>query len=505
MPLIRKFLKDTSGNIAIMAAAAILPLIISAGLAVDYSRIAHAQSTLQSAADAAALAAAVQTSLPEAKRKKIARNMVIANYQDYPIHKIKVKFDGDKVTVIPIVKLPMAFSGLFGKNTVKIKVLAETVLATEELEVVLVLDISGSMKATLSSGKKRIDVLKESANMLLNKLEAMGNTKIKASIVPFTMNVNVGKSNTSMVDDDDNALFAGTEWKGCVMEPSKGNFVSDNPGKKFQAYIYPPMPNSYSYGAYCSINKSNGTNNGYQNMTEAANSSSMSAQFDGPNKNCVRYPLQPLTNNIAKVRTHLDNLEAHGNYGTIIGPGVTWGMRILSPDWPFEEGNKWQSGTRKIMIVLTDGEQTTEAEYYPSTCNKAKNTITAFNYSPSDYSLNGDDISTKGPKDILSPYGFIRDSDPFKSNPGSWSDVRDDLEDISLKACDEAKKPRVGGAVDVYTIGVSNDTKPGTGVYNLLRKCASSADKHYFAPDASALVGAFDDIAAKITKLRLSH
>lgn len=333
----------------------------------------------------------------------------------------------------------------------------------------------------------------------------MGNTKIKASIVPFTMNVNIGKSNTSMVNDDDNALFAGTEWKGCVMEPSKGDFISDNPGKKFQAYVYPPMPNSLSWGAYCPKNRSNGTNSGYRKMTEAANASSMSSQFDGPNFNCVRYPLQPLTSDISKVRAHLDNLQAYGNQGTIIGPGVTWAMRVLSPDWPFTEGNKWHSSTRKIMIVLTDGEQTTEAEYYPATCNKAQNTAKPFSYSPSDYSLRGDDLATKGPRDFMSPYGFIRDSDPFKSNPGSWSDVRDDLEEVSLKACGEAKRARIGGAVDVYTIGVSNDTKPGTGVYNLLRKCASSADKHYFAPDASALVGAFDDIAAKITKLRLSH
>lgn len=454
MALTKKFLKDTSGNIAIMAAAAILPLIFSVGIAVDYSRMAHAQSTLQSAADSAALAAAVQTTLPKAKRKKIAENMMAANYQDYPIQSIDVHFNDDKVTVKPVVNLPMAFSGIFGKSSVKIEVFSETVLATEELEVVLVLDISGSMNATLSSGKKRIDVLKESANMLLSKLEAMGNTKIKAAIVPFTMNVNIGKSNTTMVTDSNNALFTGTEWKGCVMEPSKGNFVSDNPGKKFQAYVYPPMPDFESIPgapvtAYCSINKSNGTNSGYKTMTEAANASSMSAQFDGPNKNCVRYPLQPLTNDISKVRAHLDNLQSYGNYGTIIGPGVTWGMRVLSPDWPFDEGNKWNSGTRKIMIVLTDGEQTTEAEYYPLTCNKAQNTIQSFSYSPSAYSLRGDDILTNGPMDILSPYGFIRDSDPFKSNPSSWSDVRDNLEDVSLKACGEAKKPRVGGAVDV--------------------------------------------------------
>ena len=440
MTLTKKFLKDTSGNLAIMAAAAILPLIFSVGMAVDYSRMSHARSSLQSAADAAALAAAVQTSLPEAKRKKVAQNMMAANYRDYPIQSIDVQFDDDKVTVTPVVNLPMAFSGLFGKSSVKIEVLAETVLATEELEIVLVLDISGSMLATLSSGKRRIEVLKESANMLLSKLEAMGNTKIKASIVPFTMNVNIGKSNIHMVKGENNALFAGTEWKGCVMEPSKGNFVSDNPGKKFQAYIYPPMPDSNSPGAYCPLNKSNGTNSGYQNMTEAINASSTSAQFDGPNKNCVRFPLQPLTSNITKVRNHLDKLEAHGNYGTIIGPGVTWGMRVLSPDWPFKQGNKWQSGTRKIMIVLTDGEQTTEAEYFPATCNKAQNTITTFNYSPSNYSLRGDDISGDGPQDFLSPYGFIRDSDPFKSNPSSWNEVRTDLEEISLKACSEAKK-----------------------------------------------------------------
>ncbi len=499
-----KFLKNTGGNVAIMTAVVFLPLVMSVGLVIDYSRISHTQSNLQSAADAAALAAAVQSSLPNAERKKIAENMLRANYKDYPTKRISVNFVDDAVVVKPLVSLPMTFFGLFGKRQIDIEVVAETVSASEALEVVLVLDISGSMRATLSSGRKRIDVLKDSVNLLLDRLEGLGNTKIKVGIVPFTMSVNIGKSNTAMVVGEDNALFNGTEWKGCVFEQSKGNYTADNPGSKFQTYIYPPMPNATTSSAFC-LNRSNGTNGGYRNMTEANFSNSKRAQFDGPNKNCVRYPMQPLTADIRKVRTHLTGLQAHGNYGTIIGPGVTWGLRVLSPDWPFQEGAKWNSNTRKFMIVVTDGEQTTEAEYVRPTCNQVKNTSEKFVFTPFAYNLTGDEISDFGPQGILTPYGFIRDSDPFNSNPANWADVRKDLETISLKACGEAKRKRAGGAVEVYTIGVSNDTKPGTGVYNLLNNCASSPDKHYFAPDVSALVGAFDDIAAKITKLRLSH
>jgi Flp pilus assembly protein TadG len=53
----RRFAADQGGAVAIMFAFALLPLMLAVGAGVDYSRVSQAQADLQSAADAAALAA----------------------------------------------------------------------------------------------------------------------------------------------------------------------------------------------------------------------------------------------------------------------------------------------------------------------------------------------------------------------------------------------------------------------------------------------------------------
>jgi len=55
----KSFLKDKSGNIAVNIALLGIPLMLSAGAAIDYSQLARKQSSLQNVTDSAALAVAL--------------------------------------------------------------------------------------------------------------------------------------------------------------------------------------------------------------------------------------------------------------------------------------------------------------------------------------------------------------------------------------------------------------------------------------------------------------
>ena len=55
---LRHFRDDRSGNLAIIAALAAIPLVLAIGIAVDYARASAARSDLQSAVDAAVLGGA---------------------------------------------------------------------------------------------------------------------------------------------------------------------------------------------------------------------------------------------------------------------------------------------------------------------------------------------------------------------------------------------------------------------------------------------------------------
>ncbi len=73
-----RFWHNERGNFAIIFGVAALPMVALAGAAMDYSRVSSAQSRLQSAADAGALAAASGI-MPLDKRQHLAIAMIEAN------------------------------------------------------------------------------------------------------------------------------------------------------------------------------------------------------------------------------------------------------------------------------------------------------------------------------------------------------------------------------------------------------------------------------------------
>ena len=77
--VLRKFASDRSGNFAIMSAILSVPLIMAAGLAVDYARYSASHRHLQELADITSLNLAASKELNEAKLRKMAEDTIEAN------------------------------------------------------------------------------------------------------------------------------------------------------------------------------------------------------------------------------------------------------------------------------------------------------------------------------------------------------------------------------------------------------------------------------------------
>ncbi len=76
---LRQFVRDERGQFAIIGALLMVPVIAISGLALDYARLHSAQSRLQSAADAAALAAIGAAGQPVARLQQLAADFAAAN------------------------------------------------------------------------------------------------------------------------------------------------------------------------------------------------------------------------------------------------------------------------------------------------------------------------------------------------------------------------------------------------------------------------------------------
>jgi Flp pilus assembly protein TadG len=68
---LRDFSSDTNGNIAMLFGIAIVPLVLTVGIGIDYGRGISARTNLQAATDSAALAGAVRLGKPRAKVSEV--------------------------------------------------------------------------------------------------------------------------------------------------------------------------------------------------------------------------------------------------------------------------------------------------------------------------------------------------------------------------------------------------------------------------------------------------
>lgn len=122
---------DVVGGVAITFALIAAGLIASTGLAVDYARLSNFQSSMQSAADAAAFAGAKEMSLADAKQenvpevvKAVVRKFVDAD--DGADSKAETKIHSQPLQVeVKLTKsVPLHFGGLFGMPATTVEVVS---------------------------------------------------------------------------------------------------------------------------------------------------------------------------------------------------------------------------------------------------------------------------------------------------------------------------------------------------------------------------------------------
>ena len=495
-PLMSRFARNRQGGVAIAFALVLVVLMAFVGVAVDYSGARQQREKMQTALDSAIVVAATTSGSNGAKTQAFNKAFGAQYPAVDPVMSASAQLDlssASQLNASASGRIKTSLISMIGVRDMAIGVRSSAKVATG-VEFALVLDVSGSMKYPDMSGSARIDVLKTAATNLVDTAVANAGpgANLKFGYVPFTMNVNIGTANAGYVDDTSNALFSGTQWAGCVMERAVPNHLSNaySGSNKWRAYIYPPEPNS---GGYCD-NPSNGTNSGY-NVIDAYIAGNPNPYTRGPNYNCVRHPVAPLTTSASSIKAQLATLTAENNMGTILAPGVSWGTRILTPNAPFSGADPIGGTTRKIMVMLTDGAQTTEMRY--PNCNTDQNTATPYSYTPSTFGQTGRSIGPNGPRDFFGPYGYIYDSDPFGNNYTDYSQVDASLDPLALQACAFAKSQ----GIEIYSIAVSSYAGPGTSVYNTLKSCASDDDHFFYATDATTLTNTFADIARKATAL----
>ena len=539
------FRQDAHGIVLILTALLILPFIILLGVAVDVGHLLVVKNQLIAAIDAAALSAAKNPTLTDAQAQAQVQAFINANFSSQ--NQISVSNltisrvnNNAQVDVTATATVNTYFVEVIGYNTLSTTIHSQALAAQNYLEVVLVLDNTGSMGDTYGSSSG-IDGLKTAATTLVNTLFANDptGTHIKIGIVPFTDTVNVGTqyANAAWIDNSNAAGSMSQEninvptgtglitfasnlasatgkpawaWAGCVRQRTEPYDVQETapstgtPATLFTPFFAPDEPDIDSSQASGGHTCGGGSNfyNSYlcdkscwqadqqadqKCITKYTTSPQVQNTSNGPNNLCTIQPVIRLTDNQSALLNEINAMTAYG--ATVIPAGLMWGWHLISPNGPFADGVAYSDNTRiKAIILVTDG----------------------FN----NVQLQGNVVPTRTDngfnKSIYNAYGY--GSGPHLNLIAVPNGVNEDQPDYNLdqkllSLCGNIKAVTDGsgnsGRILIYAIGF------GTSINNhglqLLGQCASSPSNFFYNPTGDDLNSTFRNIALGLSKLRLSQ
>lgn len=505
MSALRGLAVNRSGTVAILFGLTLIPLLGFIGGSIDYANAYRMRSKLQSAVDAAALAAGreIDSGGTTARARSLANQVLESNLDsDFAGYSASVHIDtgADAVTATASLNVDTYLLGLFGHHYLPVRVDSTVKLPNGKVELALVLDNSGSM-----SGSKLSD-LKDAANSLTDIVFAANPDPdyMKVGVVPFAASVNIGTgfANASWMDRTGRSsihaenfdttvtrwqmldAMRNVSWGGCVESRPAPHDVTDSTadpsdGDTYFVPLFAPDEPDTS-GSYindylddddgnCTRSQRGGSNYVRQRRTckyqgERPDTRLANGTRRGPNHLCDSRAILPLTNQKSQVTSAIRNMQAYG--GTNIVQGVMWGWRILSPEAPFTEGRGYtEENNTKVMIVMSDGQN---FHLGNSTHNQS----------------------------WYNSYGYHAQG-RLGSPSNATSTLRATMNTRTSLACSNAK---LAGIV-VYTIAF-DITDPDT--LALLNGCATSPSRAFTIDDGDALVAVFEAIAGEINKLRIS-
>ncbi|WP_424630999.1 pilus assembly protein TadG-related protein [Bradyrhizobium sp. SYSU BS000235] len=442
------FRSAKGGNVAVIFAFSMVPLLLFAGGAIDYTRANAARTAMQEALDSTALMLSKTiTGQSSSDVSALAKKYFNALYTFPGAQNIDIKTtytynatDGYKLVVDGTGSIPTEFMKLANMNKMDFSSSSTVVWGNTRLRVAMGLDITGSMN---DDGK--LDAMKTAAKQLVDTLKSTAKSKddVYLSIIPFNVMVNVGKTyqNASWLDWD-------TTYGSCQNAPSyKTKSACVNAKKTWVA-------NNVSQWKGCVWDRDKDPNVNYDALNTSPNIKTPGTLYMAQNYTDCSSSLLPMislyttkeaddSTDDTTIKGKINNLKANGNTNQAIGLHHAWMSLQLDATVPFPAPAKDSNYKyTDVIILLSDGMNTQDRWY-----------------------------STQ-----------------------SRIDDRQELLCQNIKAWN-------GGSTMVYTIQVNTGHDKTSQV---LQDCAVNGGKYFLSTSTSDMAAAFNEIGASLNKLRIA-
>lgn len=337
---IRRFLVCRDGNVAIIFAICLVPLLVGIGAAVDYARLADAREVMQHSLDATVLALSseapklTETQLDERAQQIFRVNFPSGKADGVTVSATFTRANGAVISASASGTVPMTFLNLVGISSETLAVQSKSVWSSKRLRVALALDNTGSMD---KQGK--MDALKTATKNLLEKLRSEATTPddVFVSIVPFNKDVNIGTGLSSYV-----------AWKEtgrrCVWNRWRGGYDCSN------VYLWTQAKNKSEWQGCVSDRRQDYDISVSLPISETT-------RYPAEDYPACGRPLTPMTNKWDALTAAVDAMTPVGATNQTIG--LVWAWQSLKSIGPIKAPDKEPNyDYQDVIILLSDGENT---------------------------------------------------------------------------------------------------------------------------------------------------
>lgn len=552
---LHRFVHDEDGALIIFSLQIFIVMLVCTGIAIDMVRVEERRAVIQNTIDRAALAAASLSQ--DLDPKLVVKDYLSKAGLDYlnvnPTVEEGQFGEWRRVTISVDSQMPTIFGPLMGIQQLAASGDSQATESIGNVEISMVLDISGSMGETVSGSNTRISMLRSAALNFVSEMFDMVQPptapagRLSISVVPYNQQVTLGSQLGSIFK-----LSTDHTQNTCAdVTTLPTNSISISPTTTLQRTMY---GDSFDYWGQYELGQGSWTletyaSDGIYNCTNASAASVLA-----------------FSNSKSAIDAKINGLTAGGD--TAIDVGARWGLALLdketrpvlntmiSKGWasgsltgrPFDydDGTKEIDETAmKVLVLMTDGQNTrtysTKSGYRTgasgfistrcSTCFSTNSTdwnslwyyvpglskpyysmrykkwYYASSVSGTKYDVDWSAIWAKGYTLQYVIDKFLYPPLYSRSYTNTKTKIYDDMaeqsefteKDTALKSlCTTAKDTKRN--ILIFTVAVD---APDAGV-NILRECAT-ADAYAYDVTSSGLTDAFASIASAINSLRLTN
>ena len=453
--LLGSFGRSDQGNIAILFAIAVVPVITFVGAAVDYTRANTARSSMQAAMDSASLMLAKDLQDGTINTSQItqkAQDYFKALYTNPDAKSVGVTAtytaaagNGSKIEIAGNGKIDTSFMRLVGIPDIKFNTNATSAWGNVRMRVAMALDVTGSMA---DDGK--MPAMQTAAKSLIDQLSPLAKNPgdIYISVVPFAKDVNIGTNyvNQTWID--------WSLWEAANGTCSRTSYTNKSSCENNNRTWTPANRNTWT-GCVTDRTQPYDTQNTAPTQTTVATLFPAEEYYENsqtyckPGNNPKLQQIVPLSYDWSSIKTTINAMQPTG--GTNQPIGLAWAWQSLQQTAPLNAPAEDTANYtyKKAIILLSDGLNTEDR--WPS-------------------------------------YGDGR------TQFSGQIDARQRI------LCDNIKAQ----GVTIYTVQVNTGTGTNADPTSaVLQYCASGTDKFYLVTTATQTLTVFTAIGTSLAKLRV--